>query len=504
MMPLIGLLVLVALVTAAVLAARRPSTEAPRSASADAPPLGAVAVRGPASPDSGPTSHVSQWVAAGLLTAEDAAAILTYEGLTPAPDASPAIAAAPAPARTWSVAEALGYLGGMLALIGLVLVVARYWADMATGGRLLLSGSGALALLAGGFVVKERAAPALARLRGFLWLASTAAAALFMGVLAADGFGAEAAQTIVLACAGLVTVESGLLWRGHDRPIQQATFLIGIAAFAGALVALWSPWGGVVGIAVWVVGIVYLVLGLRRLTPEPVLTEGAGGLAAIVGATIMAAAWQGFGLVVVVATAMALVAVALTPGLAPDRTDQLTVGVLGGLTLLQAVPSTLGFLANDAGMATGLVTWGVGAAIVYVGAQHLVRLPLLVELVGGAAILGGAAITAVQWSEFAPIFGIVTAVGLVALGMLPGQVLLSVFGSLGLLANVPWAISRFFPGEARAPLLILVSGALILLVAVILSRSTGRSRRDRPARPSRGARRPPIARVRRRPAGTVF
>jgi len=69
-------------------------------------------------------------------------------------------------------------------------------------------------------------------------------------------------------------------------------------------------------------------------------------------------------------------------------------------------------------------------------------------------------------------------VGLVALGMLPGRVLMSVFGSVGLLVNVPWAISWFFPGEGRAPLLILVAGVLILLVAVLLTRMGGRFREE--------------------------
>jgi hypothetical protein len=103
---------------------------------------------------------------------------------------------------------------------------------------------------------------------------------------------------------------------------------------------------------------------------------------------------------------------------------------------------------------------------------------MVVEALGGLALLGGAALTGMQWPGFAPLFGLATALGLVALGMLPGQVLLSVFGSLGLLINVPWAIGWYFPGEGRAPLLILVSGVLVLAVAVLLARMGGRFRRE--------------------------
>jgi hypothetical protein len=65
----------------------------------------------------------------------------------------------------------------------------------------------------------------------------------------------------------------------------------------------------------------------------------------------------------------------------------------------------------------------------------------------------------------------VSAVALLALGATPGLQLLSLFGSVGLLVNVPWAIARFFPGQGRAPLLIMVSGALIVVIAVMVARS---------------------------------
>jgi hypothetical protein len=62
--------------------------------------------------------------------------------------------------------------------------------------------------------------------------------------------------------------------------------------------------------------------------------------------------------------------------------------------------------------------------------------------------------------------------------MLPGQVLLSVLGSIGLLVNVPWAIAWFFPGEGRAAVLLLASGALLVGVAVLLTRMRGRFREE--------------------------
>lgn len=428
---------------------------------------------------------LARWVAAGLLSEEQSDAIVAHEeararvvpGVAAAPSSSPARGRVPV------VAEALGYLGGILAVVGLGLVVARYWPDLGLAGRLALSGAGAVVFLAAGALVHEEVDPALARLRGFLWLASTAATALFAGVLTVDGFDAELTGTVALVCGAAVAFESGLLWWRRERPLQQLAFLCGLVVFVGAAVAeVTSPVP--VGVTVWILGAVFVLFGLQRRPPLPLLTEATGAVTVVLG-TAISTDWPAFGLVFAVVTACGLLAVAVVRGLAPTRADQLLVAGVGGLALLQAAPSAIGYFSGDAGAVTGLTTWLVGGALMFVGTRRLVRLGLVVEVLGGLALVGGAALTGVQLPGFASIFGIVTAVGLVVLGMLPGQVLMSVFGSLGLLINVPWAISWFFPGEGRAPLLLLVSGLLILAIAVLLTRMGGRFRRElrRPRQP---------------------
>jgi hypothetical protein len=93
-------------------------------------------------------------------------------------------------------------------------------------------------------------------------------------------------------------------------------------------------------------------------------------------------------------------------------------------------------------------------------------------------MLVGAAVTGVQNVAIATIAGTLTAVGSIALGARPGRVLMSVTGSAGMLAFVPWTIAHFFPGEGRAPLLILVAGAVLVAVAVGMTRQAGRFRRE--------------------------
>ncbi len=479
-MILLALMVIViAMVAAVIYAVVRGSR--PRPAHPEALPPPPVADPNSSSVNTPPPARADlneglrRWRAAGLLSEDQLVAILEYEGLVAAvPVSQPPPSR---PRRVPVVAEALGYLGGMLAVLGLSLVVARYWPDMATLVRLGLSGAAALLLLGAGALVREDVDPALARLRGFLWLASTAAAALFAGVLTADALDVDRTESVVLACAGAVTLESGLLWWWRPRPLQQLAFIGGLSVFAGtALDQIATP--GAAGIAVWIVGAASLTLGLQRRTPLPYLSEGAGAAAAVVGAMIAASEWSGPGLVFAAATAVGLVALGLIRGPAPSRTDQLLVGIIGAGALFLTVPGTLGYFAEQAGVVTGLATWVCGAGLLLVGAWRLVRLPLVVETFGGVTLIGGAALTGVQAPGFASIFGIVTAVGLIGLGMFPGQVMMSLLGSIGLLINVPWAIAWFFPGEGRAPLLILVAGLLILLVAVMLTRMGGRFRRE--------------------------
>jgi hypothetical protein len=422
---------------------------------------------------------IGQWVAAGLLTPEQADALRAYEQ-APTPAAGPTVPrpATPSPARRVAVvAEAMGYLGGILALVGLALVVARYWPDMATAARLGLSGVGAVVFSGAGVLVSESADPALARLRGFLWLLATAALGLFTGLLAVDAFGVTTTETVVLMCAGVVATASALLWSGRERPLQQLTFLGAVVVFGGALTAeVTGP--GPVGLTIWAFGALYLALGLRRHIPQPLLGEGVGAVAIVIGAMMVASEWQAFGLLFATASAIGLLALAVVPGAARTTADIAVLAASGAIAFLFLTPGTVAYFAHDAAGATALVIWAFGAALLAVGARRLVRQPMLVEAFGAVALVGAAALIAIQWTGFAPLFGIATALGLIAIGMLPGQVLMSVFGSVGLLVNIPWAIGYYFPGEGRVPLLLFVSGVLIIVVAVFLARMGGRFRRE--------------------------
>ena len=418
---------------------------------------------------------LDRWRTAGLITDAQAASIEQHE-LTLLQ------AARPVPAHDTRrgiplVAEALGYLGGTLGIVGLTLLVSRYWPDMATAGRLGLSGGAAVLLAGAGYSVHEGADPAFTRLRWFLWLVSSAAGALFAGVLATQTFGADAPATIALACATLIAAQNAVFWAGARRPLQQLLTLTASMVAAGAFVAQFAG-SATVGTALWAVGAGLLAVGLLHRTTFPPLTVGVGAATMIVGTAMAAESLQGPGFVMMVLTALGLLTLASVPIDIGDPADRVVLTVIGAVGSAQALPMTIGYFAEHAAVATGLVVWSVGGGLVFVASRKLVRSPIATEIIGGVALVAGAAITGVQSVAFATLFGTATAAALIALGTQPGRVLLSLFGSLGLLVNVPWAIRHFFPGEGRVPLLILASGAVIVLVAVWLARMSGRLRRE--------------------------
>lgn len=439
-----------------------------------------ISARGTTEEMAGLAEDLARWVSAGLISLEQAEAILAQEHK--AREAAAPAAGEPLPRRIPAVSEALGYLGGVLVLVGIILVATRSWPDLTIAARLTLSGTVAVVLVVAGALVHENADPAFARLRWSLWSASTAAAAIFAGVLTADSFNATP-ETVVVFSSGTVALQSGILWWNRERPVQQLALLAGTATFVGAVIAEVAG-SGPIGLAVWATGASYVALGIGRRTPLPLLTETAGAATVIVGALVTVGEWAAFGLPFTMFSAFGLLALATTSGAVSDRGDERLLGIIGGVALLQALPSTLAYFSQDAAGLTGLAAWAVGVFLLSVGMRGLVHTPEIAEVLGSAGAIGGAALTAGEWQGFAPVFGIATAVTIVALGMLPGQVLLSLLGSAGLLINVPWAIGHFFPGQGRVPLLIAVSGALIFGVAVLLTRTGSPKRRGRTTPPA--------------------
>ncbi len=422
--------------------------------------------------------ELHEWVKEGLISTQESEAILSHEAAQHR-EIAPAISLpeqlGPEPKRIPAVAEALGYLGGALVVVGLVLAATRYWPDITVVARLIVTGAITVVLIVAGALVRERADPALARFRWFLWLASSATTVFFAVILSREQFH-NGVKAIVLIAALAGAIESGVLWSGRNRPLQQFVFLGALATAAGAAGANLFPASpvGPMGLAVWIAGIVFLVVGLRRLVTNSLMTESMGAAAIVVGAISVSNGWGSGGLIFLLASTVGLIVLAEIPGVLRRREDQLIIGLIGAFTTLESLPATLTYFAEKAGILTGSLTWIAGLALIAAGSRKLLRTPELAKLVGGILLIGGAALTGAQSRDIAPIFGLATAIGLVVLGTRPGQVLMSALGSVGILINVTWGVSWYFPSQGRAPLLILVSGILIIVIAVWMARMRGR------------------------------
>ena len=428
----------------------------------------------------GPTLHpyvaslLDRWISAGILPVEQAEQIRQFElqavSLTAEADSRPV-------RRFPAVAEGLGYLGGVLGVVGVITLISAYWSDWSGGAQIGVTGIATIVLIGAGLAVREESDPSLARLRWFLWTGSTPSAGMFAYVLATDVFHWERIVLYWLAISLTTGVLNGFLWANRRRPIQETVF------FASAVVAVGTAFGSVTdthwaGLAVWTMGIILIVFSLVSKPSLPFIPAGIGAMAVIVGGYMTVSQWQGWGFLFVAISAAVLVASG-TLKLSPLRSPfDALLGVIGVIGLLQSVPGVLVYFAKDAGVITGVVLWALGVSLFLGVRAHLVRVELVFQIVGGIAVLVGPAITGAQSVALATVSGLAVSILLIVLGMRPGQVLLSMFGLLGLLVFVPWSIGHFFPGEGRVPLLITVSGVLIVAIAVVLSRMSGRIRTE--------------------------
>ncbi len=234
--------------------------------------------------------------------------------------------------RRTAVAEAVGYLGAVLALTAVGLIVSDVWPELRTGGQLALVGLLGVLALGAGQALSGQAAPAMARLTGVLWAAAAVAAAWFTGIVAAELVVVGPAATATGAGATATVVAVPLLLRRPGLPLHLVALAGAVVAATGAL-GLYplAPDPFYDGLLVAAVGGVWFLLGRGRWIAPQRVAEVLGGLVALGG---MQAA--SFGELRVQALGLGLLLAAGAVALAVQRDAQhlLIVGALGGFVLL--------------------------------------------------------------------------------------------------------------------------------------------------------------------------
>ncbi|WP_179855448.1 DUF2157 domain-containing protein [Paractinoplanes atraurantiacus] len=138
--------------------------------------------------------QIDRWAATGLVTNDQA-------------ERMRADLPATAPHRSLA-AEGLGYSGGSLVTVALLMLSSHYWTALGTAGRLLAVGSAGILLVTGGLLTPRPADGVTARLRAVLWLSGTAAA--FASLLLAGSLAALPPGPELLPWAGIGA--AGLAW----------------------------------------------------------------------------------------------------------------------------------------------------------------------------------------------------------------------------------------------------------------------------------------------------
>jgi hypothetical protein len=289
--------------------------------------------------------RLRRWVGSGLITSDQAERILAAEQ----PVERPA-----APSRAPLVAEALGYVGGVLVLVGAVTVTDRYWSQIGAGGRLGIAFGAAALLLATGAGVPARRADVGRRLRGVCWLVSAVLFGTGLALLGDEVLDLRGESGTLLAAAGTAAYSAVLWWR-HRGVLQQAALLAALTvAAASAVVHLPNGDDPVMGVAMWGVGAAWSVLGWGHVIAARNAAYALGGATVVLGAQFTVEV--GWGAVLAVGSVAALVAAgAWLRELVP-----LGVGAVGTLI---TVPAVLGQYFPDT-LTVPLALVGSGALLV--------------------------------------------------------------------------------------------------------------------------------------------
>lgn len=320
--------------------------------------------------------RIDRWVAAGLIDAVTASRLRVFEAdqrpsgtlanspATPpaAPPGAPPVPTPVPPPRTGSLAligEVVGYLGAVLAVSAISFMVSQTWAELPTPGKLLLVGALlAVVAVAGVMAARVPKAPAQ-RLASVLLLAAVALSGWFAWVVAHDAV-PQGDSAIALWVTGVMVAIAAVVYARRRRALAQIALLATLIALVMTIVGSLHlrsefAWGG---IALAVLGAVWVALAVARLLEPDRVGLVVGGLATLVGlqsATFDDA--RGWILTLGLLVSVAMLATSVV------RRGESALIVPGAIGLLVMVPQLINHLFSDS-LATWLAVLVTGVALV--------------------------------------------------------------------------------------------------------------------------------------------
>lgn len=223
--------------------------------------------------------RVARWVEAGVIGPEQADAILALELEGEGREIGGR--------RRAVVAEVLGYLGGVLAVVAGFVLGAESWGRLGQWGRAGVLATVTGLLLAAGWRLRGSEGRALPRLASVLWLFAVAGFAGLLAVLL-EGRSDDALADPSLGVAGGALVLAAGLYLLERRVLQQVALFVAVVAtmVAGGQRLGWS-WETVEGYGFLVLGAGWLELGRRGLVGPRRTSEVLGSLALLTGPEVL-------------------------------------------------------------------------------------------------------------------------------------------------------------------------------------------------------------------------
>jgi hypothetical protein len=303
--------------------------------------------------------RLADWERAGLLTHEQATAIVEHEQVTrPGRDTH----AGRSRDRT-TAAEAIGYVGAALVLGAIGLFLGEFWYQLTAGGQLALAVLVTVSLAGAAFGLRDARAPALNRLTSVL-LAGTVAGVAWCATIVTDGLLAWSERDVVLA-VGVTAVAVALpLHLRRPRALPQLTLLASCLVLVVSLLdrpallldAFWTA------LPVAGLGTVWLLLAEGGYLRPRRVGAAAGGAVALLA--LQVGAFEDLRLVALLLALLlagALVGLAVTAG----GLHHLAVGAVG---LFVVVPQVVFELFGDAiGAPATLLLVGILLVLLAVG-----------------------------------------------------------------------------------------------------------------------------------------
>jgi hypothetical protein len=255
---------------------------------------------------------LARWVERGLIRREQADRICAEEGWQP-PQAT-STTAAPASGRGSLIAEALGYLGGVLIVVAASLIASWYWADIPIWGRVALPVAAAMLLAGAGSVAYRHRSERSIRLRAVLWLGSVAAVAFALWVVGRDVLGLPENEKVALLAGLGAAAYAGVLWALSRTVLQQVALFAALGTAAGAAAGLLPQGDGAPsGLAIWGMGTMWLSLGWGNWLSPRRAALALGAVGSLVG-TMMTLSGGDWGYVFALIVVAALLALAVLLG----------------------------------------------------------------------------------------------------------------------------------------------------------------------------------------------